>query len=155
MNQQFVDDQPIGTKRDQLMNRQTAVVAQFARFCDASRDVLAAEYRRERHILARQLRFQTGVPRSVFGRRRIRIHTSRSGPGDADSLFKVLWGEMTLNRCPQDLQRGHARMVAKTVQRMHCREEGRMSLRRSVSRSPAPSMNVHQGGGSVSDAPLN
>src|SRR5215510_564365 len=74
------------------MNRQTAVVAQFARFCDASRDVLAAEYRRERHILARQLRFQTGVPRSVFGRRRIRIHTSRSGPGDADSLFKVLWG---------------------------------------------------------------
>src|SRR5262245_11533041 len=137
------------------MNRQTAVVAQFARFCDASRNVLAAEYRRERHILAPQLRFQTWVARSVFASVGFRIYTSSSGHGDSDSLFKVLWGEMNLNRCPQDLQRGHARMVAKTVQRMHCREEGRMSLRRSVSRSPAPSMNVHQGGGSVSDAPLN
>src|SRR5262245_25288196 len=56
MNEQFVDDQPVGAKRDQLVHREAAVVAQLMRFCDTGRDVLAAEYRRKRQMLARQLR---------------------------------------------------------------------------------------------------
>jgi hypothetical protein len=67
VNQQFVHDQAIGAKGDELMHRQPAVVAQLMRFCDAGRNVLAAEYRRERQILARQPGLQTRVPGSVFG----------------------------------------------------------------------------------------
>src|SRR5262249_13093267 len=68
VNQQFVNDQTIGAKGDKLMHRQAAVVAQLMRFRDAGRNVLAAEYRRKRQILARQAGLQTRVPGPVFGR---------------------------------------------------------------------------------------
>src|SRR5664280_989549 len=66
VNEQFVDNQSVSTKRDKFIHRQTTVVAQFMRFRNAGRNVLAPEYCREWQIVSRQLRFQTGVPRSIF-----------------------------------------------------------------------------------------
>src|SRR5262249_55082367 len=61
-NQQFVDDEPLGTKGDKLMRRQAAIVAELEGFGHAGRDVLAPKDRGERQELARQLRFQAGIP---------------------------------------------------------------------------------------------
>ncbi len=64
-NQQFVDVEPLGTKGDKLLRRQAAIVAELERFGHAGRDVLAPEHRCERQKLARQLRFQAGMPRPI------------------------------------------------------------------------------------------
>jgi len=60
--QQFVDDEPLGTKGDKPLRRQAAIVAELERFGHAGRDVLTPEDRCERQKLARQLRFQAGMP---------------------------------------------------------------------------------------------
>jgi len=63
--QQLMDDQPLGAKRDELVRRQTAIVAQLVRLGRAGRNVLGPENRRQRQILSRQLRFEAWIPGSV------------------------------------------------------------------------------------------
>jgi len=64
-NQQLMDDQPLGAKRDELVRRQTAIVAQLVRLGRGGRNVLGPENRRQRQILSRQLRFEAWIPSSV------------------------------------------------------------------------------------------
>src|SRR4051812_31360764 len=61
-NQQFVDDEPLGTKGNKLLRRQAAIVAELERFGHAGRHVLTPEYRCERKERARQLRFKARMP---------------------------------------------------------------------------------------------
>src|SRR5262249_53882525 len=48
MNQQFVNDKPLHTKRHEFLGRETAEVTQFVCFCCRGCDVLSAKYCRER-----------------------------------------------------------------------------------------------------------
>jgi hypothetical protein len=48
-----MNDQPIHAKRDKLLGRETAEIAQFVRFRNAGCDVLGSKYGGERQILAR------------------------------------------------------------------------------------------------------
>src|SRR5262245_13414227 len=57
-----MDDQPLGAKRDQLVRRQAAIVAQLVRLSRAGRNVFRPENRRQRQILLRQLRFEAWIP---------------------------------------------------------------------------------------------
>src|SRR5262249_5844978 len=57
--------QPLGTKRDELVRRQTAIVVQLVRLGRAGRNVLGPENRRQRQILSGQLRFEAWIPSSV------------------------------------------------------------------------------------------
>src|SRR3974390_1647528 len=82
VNEQFMDNQSLGAKRDKFMHRQTTVVAQFMRCRYAGRNVLAHEHCREWQILSRQLRFQTRIPRSMLCGQRFTNHSSPAGPGD-------------------------------------------------------------------------
>ena len=52
-------------KGDKLLRRQAAIVAELERFRHAGRDALGPEHSRERQQLARQLRFQAGMPRPI------------------------------------------------------------------------------------------
>src|ERR1700716_4024743 len=61
-NQQLVDDEPLGAKGDKVLRRQAAIVAELQGFGQAGRDILAPEDGCERQKLARQLRFQAGMP---------------------------------------------------------------------------------------------
>jgi len=70
-NQQLMDDQPLGTKRHELVRRQPAIAMQLVRVGHAGRNVLRPEDGRKRHKLARQLRFQARIPGPV-------LHGSRS-----------------------------------------------------------------------------
>ena len=63
--QQFVDDEPLGTKGNKLLRRQAALVAKLERFRHAGRHVLVPEYGCERQECARQLRFQARMPRPI------------------------------------------------------------------------------------------
>ena len=60
-----MDDKPLGTKGDQVLRRQAAIVAEFERFGYAGRDVLGSEYRCEGEELARQFRFQARIPGAI------------------------------------------------------------------------------------------
>src|ERR1022692_4660851 len=81
VNEQFVDNQSVGTKRDKFIHRQTTVVALLMHFRNAGRNVLASEYCREWQILSRQLRFQAGVPSPIFSGLLFNSHSSRACRG--------------------------------------------------------------------------
>src|SRR5262249_9337136 len=68
VNEQLVNDQSLHAKCNKFLRRQAAEVTQFICLCSAGCDVLIAKNRRERQILAWQLRFQTWIPRRVLFR---------------------------------------------------------------------------------------
>jgi len=65
VNQQLVDDEPVGTKGNKLLRGQTAIVAKLERFGHAGRHVLTSKHGCERQERARQFRFQAGMPRPI------------------------------------------------------------------------------------------